>query len=439
MARFEDRESFIPYRRADLIRICLDDGRLSENDRKAFGHFCEILNAWYHFRFQARLERLKDLFAPLDPDADTETLRATTPEDLARMEEQLVREFIGVLESANYRRLSEAELKKAFQAESLIPLNTDVDFGDYEDGRVLFFHRGLQQESVKVRSFLRKIERRFDAFERVVLMLKFKPREHFIAKKQKPESLNFTPGKMYVYLYKKIPKFDVDILFPNVDVSMNWKDMLRFGVPAVGALIPVVAKALPNLVLIIGIVLFFTVGPAVASKWGASEESMNHLFPILTAVLSAGFMLGGYAFKQYMNYKNKRLKFLKNVTDTLFFKSLDCNAGVFHRIVDEAEEEETKEILLVYYFLLTHNDLTKAQLDDRIEQWMEQRFGKKLDFDIDKTFENLRHFSARVGGRELPLLTVRPDGICHVLDIGQANALIDHLWDHVFSYSGSLK
>ena len=40
---------------------------------------------------------------------------------------------------------------------------------------------------------------------------------------------------------------------------------------------------------------------------------------------------------------------------------------------DAAEEEETKEIILVYYHLLTSPDpLTPAQLDDRIERWMEE-------------------------------------------------------------------
>lgn len=431
MASFRDRESFIPYRRSDLVRMCLEDGRLSEDDRTSFTRFCEILAAFYHFRFQKHLELLKDLFAPLDPDSATEMLRQPTDEEQRKMEQRLVDLFVAVLESANYARLSQDELRAAFGTESLIPLNTDVDFDDYEEGRVLFFHRGSSEERVTVRRFFKKKERRFEAFERVVLMLKFKPAAHFVSKKQKPEALNFTPGKMYVYLYKKIPKFDIDILFPNVDVSMNWKDILQFGVPAVGALVPIVMKTLPNLLLIVGIIVFFTIGPAAAAKWGASEEAMNNLFPILTALLSVGFMLGSYAFKQYMNYKNKRLKFLKNVTDTLFFKSLDCNAGVFHRLVDEAEEEETKEIILVYYFLLTHKGLTKAALDTQIEDWMDTRFGKKLDFDIDKAFTGLLDLKTS----QQALLTVGGDGRCHVLEIAKANELIDYLWDNVFSYN----
>lgn len=248
--------------------------------------------------------------------------------------------------------------------------------------------------------------------------------------------MNFSPGKMYIYYYKKIPKFDLDILFPNVDVSMNWKDMLKFGVPAIGALVPILIKTLPNILLILGVILFLTVGPSAAEKWGAKEETVHNIFPILTAILSMGFMLGGYAVKQYMNYKNKRLKFLKNVTDTLFFKNLDCNAGVFHRLIDEAEEEECKEIILVYYFLLTHNRLTKDELDDRIEKWMEEKLGAAIDFDINKAVKNMANLKAQ---NKKSLICINSQEKYEVLSLEEANALIDYVWDNFFSYNRPAK
>ena len=44
---------------------------------------------------------------------------------------------------------------------------------------------------------------------------------------------------------------------------------------------------------------------------------------------------------------------MKALADSLYFKNLDNNAGVFHHLVDAAEEEEFKEAVLAYYFLLT--------------------------------------------------------------------------------------
>jgi hypothetical protein len=437
MAEYTDRASFIPYRRKDLIELCIQDGKLSSSDAQRFRHFCEILSAYYHFRFHETLESLKNGFAPFDPDADTMSLKPLSAIELEDMENKLVGDFVSVLQSANYEHLSETDLQKAFQEESLIPLNTDVDFSDFENGRVIFYHRGRSQETVQFRKwFFKKVDISFEAFDRVVMLIKFKGKDHFERKKKKFETMNFSPGKMYVYCYKKIPKFDLDILFPNVDVSMNWKDLVKFGVPAIGALVPIILKTLPNILLIIGVILFFSIGPAAAEKWGANEDTVNNFFPILTAILSMGFMLGGYAVKQYMNYKNKRLKFLKNVTDTLFFKNMDCNAGVFHRLIDEAEEEECKEIILVYYFLLTHKNLTKSELDDCIEKWMEEKLGTVIDFDVDKALKNMEMLTAE---DHSSLVGIDSTGKYQVLPIDRANQLIDYVWDNFFTYNASSK
>ena len=98
--------------------------------------------------------------------------------------------------------------------------------------------------------------------------------------------------------------------------------------------------------------------------------------PILVATLSLGMALGGFAFKQYSNYKSKRIKFQKDVTETLFFKNLGNNDSVFQTFIDLAEEEECKEIILVYYHLLTsENSLKPEELDARIEAWMQKKAG----------------------------------------------------------------
>ena len=61
-------------------------------------------------------------------------------------------------------------------------------------------------------------------------------------------------------------------------------------------------------------------------------------------VLFAGIAaLGGYLFKQFNKFKNRKLRFMQTLTQNLYFKNLDNNAGVFHRIVNDAEEEEGKE------------------------------------------------------------------------------------------------
>jgi len=49
MASYEDREAFIPYRRTDLIELCLEDGQLDAAEAQKFRDFCSLLSAYYHF------------------------------------------------------------------------------------------------------------------------------------------------------------------------------------------------------------------------------------------------------------------------------------------------------------------------------------------------------------------------------------------------------
>lgn len=430
MAEYSDRESFIPYRRSDIVDFCIQDSGWNDTDASSFRQFYDILAAHLHFRFHATFETLKDAFAPVNPDQDTVPRQPWSSTEQLLREEKMLSEFRDVLRRANYRELSERDLHAALETESLIPLNTFVDFRDYEPGRVVMYYRGQHQETIERRDWLRKKTKTIDVFERIVLLIKFKPESHF-KKKKKFDRSNFIPGKMYLYLYKKVPKHDLDILFPNVDVSMNWKDKLKFFVPAFGGLIPVIAKTLPNLLLIVGVILFFTVGPEIAASWGTDERVVHNFLPLMTAVLSLGFVLGGFAVRQYLNYKNKRLKFLKNVTDTLFFKNIDCNMGVLSTVLDAAEEEETKEILLVYYFILRHPGLTRGEIDDRIEQWLEEKFGTRIDFDIDKALAHARD----VAMDDRQLVYTDSSERYHALSVPDAKQLIDRVWDHAFQYN----
>lgn len=392
------------------------------------------------------LEELKDTFAPFNPDADTKRPVMLTSAERDQREEQLVQSFETVLQHANYSKLSDDDLEEAFRQDSLIPVKTKVDFDDYK--RVVFYYRGDNFKTMTFRHFwFWSAARKIDNLERVALLLKFKDEDYFKSKKQNIEDLNFTPGKMYLYLYKNIPRFDLELLFPNVKVSMNWRDRLLFGVPAIGAAVPLALRVLPSLLLVVGAVIILFLGLEADTQLASnlqipvtSEEAQN-LFPILVATLSISMTLGGFAFKQYSSYKNKRLKFLKQVADTLFFKNLVSNAGVLYTLVDSANEERCKEMMLVYYHLLTaEQPLTKAEIDDRIEEWMEQQLDTKIDFDIHKTLDNLskpgaplaESYGATNGQSTVSLANMDDTQRYQALPLHDAKAVIDYVWDNVF-------
>lgn len=450
MAVYEDREAFIPFRRADLIEMCIEDGKLSPEQATTFREFCEILSAYYHFKFHAFVETLKQNYIPFDPNEDQQLRTLPTPDQQNDMQMKLVKAFQTVLESANFQPLSSERLQQAFAARSLIDLRTRVDFDDMET--VLCYYRGDTTRKIAFKRFFKRIRKTVDVFERVALLIKFKDDDYFRAKKINPRRLRFTPGKMYVYLYKNIPQFDVELLFPNVKTSMTWKDRLLFWVPATGAAVPLLFRVLPQLLLILGILLFFVGLPGLVTWLEVTEEEARDILPALVAALSMAIALGGFAARQYSVYQTKKIRFQKNVTDTLFFRNIANNRGVFQLLIDAAEEEECKEIILVYYHLLTCGKrMTVKQLDNYVEEWMTRKFETRIDFDIQNPLRNLsliRGFlaepSPRIGKAsdeddatktEVALFGYDAEGYCKVLPLRQAKVLLDYVWDHAFSYS----
>jgi len=429
MTTTHTREAFIPHSREDLIARCIADGRLAAAQVQPFRAFCELLMAYYHFQFHHELETLKRTYAPLNPDATPHADRAPAPS--AAQADEMVSTLEQVLRRANYTRLADATLQQALSEISLIDLRTHINFDDFV--QVLVYHRGqfTRTATVKHLLFLKK-DIVLDVFDRVVMLFTFKDAAHFEAQDRPIDKLDFTPGQTYLYLYKNIPKNDLELLFPNVQIGMNNLDRFMFLAPAIAAGIAMLLKILPNMLLIAGVLLFFILGPQFAQQLGFSEQEVRDIMPVLTAFVTLSAALGGFAMKQYSGYKNKRLQFMKHVTDTLFFRNLSNNASVLHTLIDAAEEEETKEIILVTYHLLTSDrPLTATELDEHIETWMHTHLGTVIDFDIDQTLQQLEALRTD----DVPLLQRDAKGHCHLLPLEQAKIVLDQLWDDAFQYA----
>ena len=67
----ETRQRFLPVRPVSLRERMLRDPRLSPDERQQLSQFFEMVAARFHFEFRAKLERLKSLYEPVDPDRDT--------------------------------------------------------------------------------------------------------------------------------------------------------------------------------------------------------------------------------------------------------------------------------------------------------------------------------------------------------------------------------
>ena len=438
------KEAFIPYSRQEIIELCLADGIAAES-KQNFRDFCNILIAYYHFKLHRSLEDLKSNFVPFNP--DIESYRTIDPldifADLEQKERSLVTTFESILEQANYFAVSQTKLKTALEEDSVFDLKTEVDFNDFD--RMVCYCRGDTLDKITVKKwFFKKVEKQVNIYKRVALLIKFKEEQHFKDKPVKNEQLNFKPGKIYLYLYKNLSQLDIEFIFPNIKMSMNWKDRLLFGLPAIGAAVPVVIKVLPQIVLVLGVLIYFILGFQPIDELQVREEQIRNITPLLVAALSLIVTLGGFAFKQYTSYKNKQVKFQKNVTETLFYRNIANNSGVFQYLIDVAEEEECKEVILAYYHLLTSpTPLTPSQLDDRIETWMLEKFGTVIDFDIENPLRNLAEIKAEIKNsdatayamKQVALLKRDRDSYCRVLPLSEAKQVMDLVWDNLFKYT----
>ena len=82
-----DREHFIPIRVTDLVEyLCRESGPragqvLTEDDRTRFRRFARAVSFHLHAIYLSELRRLKDAYAPFDPDSATRPLKPIAPED----------------------------------------------------------------------------------------------------------------------------------------------------------------------------------------------------------------------------------------------------------------------------------------------------------------------------------------------------------------------
>jgi len=87
------RNRFIPFRKADVVDMCIKESKLSRDDIEAFKGLCQILAAIFHFEFHGHLEKLKTCYAPFNPDADTRGVLKYSAAEKENLQKQLVAEM----------------------------------------------------------------------------------------------------------------------------------------------------------------------------------------------------------------------------------------------------------------------------------------------------------------------------------------------------------
>jgi hypothetical protein len=68
------------------------------------------------------------------------------------------------------------------------------------------------------------------------------------------------------------------------------------------------------------------------------KKSLQIKQPHIIALFAGPGALSGYLFKQINPHKHRKLKFMKALSDNLYPKHLDNNAGLFYHLIDANED-----------------------------------------------------------------------------------------------------
>lgn len=386
--------------------MCLSENRLGV-DSEDFRQLSHMLVQIFHFEFHQVIEALKNAYAELDPDADTRRSEFDRPV----ADGSFVELLDGLLEKANFERVTESDLNQALAESSLFKIRLHVDFDNFSE--VSLFARG---ESVKIEEIsswfgLRSSTIEFINYDRVVVYLRI--RDDF--ERSKHDFASCRAGATLLKLFRNVPKADLEMLFPNTRVRMRMMDKLLIGIPALVSGGVVLTTKLGASLVLLGSLLGYWLG--VSSQ--PAELNQASVMVLLAGVAA----LGGYLWKQFNNFKNRKLRFMQALTQNLYFKNLDNNAGVFHRLANDAEEEESKEAVLAYYFLLVSpRALAKAELDQKIESWFAERWDCQVDFEIEDALQKLLALK----------LVEELDGQLYAVPVDKGIRLLDQRWDNYF-------
>ena len=410
----EPRDRFIPVRKTDILRALIDHGGLRAGEAEKFRMFGRLLGAIYHYEYLDRLETLRNDYYYFNPDLPHDT--AVDPQILARAHDELVATLIGVLTKADFVEVMPDDLARSHKERHVLNVEVELPAGDYREVR--FFRRGEHRETVEITRWfgLRKRKVEVDAYGHLVLMVMIKPAGEITSPRlaRRLARNRLRPGTILLKYFRDIARSDLNMLFPNVRVVMSLFDKVFLGLPAIIGGIPILLKLIPAIAVLV----------LVISAWlGASGTVEGDETKQALAAMSALAAVGGYLMRQWLKYQRQSLKYQKEVSDNVYFRNINNNAGVLDYIIGTAEEQECKEAFLAYYFLAAAGPpTTQGELEGEIEQWLKDTFRVDVDFEVSEALAKLER-----------LKLLRRDGeALAVPTLDDALAILDRAWMDFF-------
>jgi uncharacterized protein DUF3754 len=378
----EARDRYLPVRKDDIIAaLARQRGFADPTGAGKFHKLCEMLAGIYHYEYFEMLEPLRSDYYYFNPQI---AQHATADRAvLERCYGDLVQSLDRVLKVANFTELAHAEIGDAHDKRAVLRVAVNAKLGDFREVR--FYRRGHHKEVLEVAEWFgwRRSKIEIDVYDDVVLVAALRLKAEIASKRElrRLERRKLPPGSVLLKCFRNIAGGDLKALFPNARVVMSNTDKLALGVPALASGIPILINLYTTIT-----VLFLVLGFYLGLSASIEDKDMKTALTALSALVA----LGGFIVTQWVRYQRKSLKYQIELTDNIYYRNINNNAGIFDYIIGAAEEQQVKEAFLAYHFLHeADSPPIAAELDRRIEDWLRATFGIDVDFDVGDALDKL--------------------------------------------------
>ena len=373
-------DQFIPVRKEDLLSALIKQGDLADPvERELFWRFARTLRTICHYEYSETLDRLRDDYYYFSPEIAGHAAIDRVKSDYAY--DDLIRSLDKVLKDANFEELPHEDVADAHRKRT-VPVEVKAEHNDFREVR--FYKRGRHVERLEVAEWfgLRRREVEIEVFDDIVLVVAMKTqaeigsrRELRILKRRK-----IIPGSVLLKYFRNIACGDLYALFPNARVVMSNFDKAFLGVPAIAGGIPILFKLYATIS-----VLFLVAGIYFGGSGSVADDDMKTALAALIGIVA----LGGFAVRQWLKYQHQTLKYHMELTENIYFRNVNNNAGIFDYLIATAEDQETKEAALAYHFIRKAEvALTATEVAGRIEAWLAKNFAVNLHFKVADALED---------------------------------------------------
>jgi Protein of unknown function (DUF3754) len=409
-------DHFIPVRKEDLLAAVVKEGGFADTaECELFRRLARTLRTICHYEYSETLDRLRDDYYYFSPEV---AALATTDRALSdRAYTDLVQSLDKVLKDANFKELPHDDVVDAHRNRAALRVEVKAEHDDFREVR--FYRRGGHVEQFEIAEWFglrrRKVETR--VFDDVVLLVAMKTqaeigsrRELRVLKRRK-----IVPGSVLLKYFRNIACGDLYALFPNARVVMSTTDKAYLGVPAIAGGIPILLKLYATIS-----VLFLVAGIYLGGSRSVADTDLKTALAALMGIVA----LGGFAMRQWLKYQHQSLKYHMELTENIYYRNINNNAGIFDYVIGTAEDQESKEAMLAYHFIRTAPKApTATELKDRVEAWLAKDFGVNLDYEIADALATLERFGLL--RREEERLFVSP--------LDEAIAQLHRVWESFFA------